>query len=70
MTRPRRPPLAGRRVLAVEGTVDLAALQRDLTWAGLADIQVLDHLPVDRRHNAKIDYAALRRTLSDAASSC
>lgn len=62
--------VAGRRVLAVEGTVDIAALQRELAWARLADIQVLDHLPVDRRHNAKIDYAALRRTLSDAASSC
>ena len=57
----------GRRVLAVEGPVDVAALRSDLAWAGLADVRVLERLPVDRRHNAKIDYAALRSLLSGRA---
>ena len=34
-----------------------------LRWANLDAVQILPSLPVDRRHNAKIDYPALRRLL-------
>jgi olefin beta-lactone synthetase len=55
----------GTRVLVVEasGSFDEAARSRliaDLHWAHLAAIARVDRIPVDRRHNAKIDYVALR----------
>jgi acyl-CoA synthetase (AMP-forming)/AMP-acid ligase II len=56
----------GRRVLTVEteGGEDLTARLRDaITWAGIDDVRRVPVLPVDRRHNAKIDYPALRRML-------
>lgn len=58
----------GRRVLALElyagdETGVRAALGRDLAWAQLDDVRFLRPMPVDKRHNAKIDYAALRRAL-------
>lgn len=56
--------LRGRRVLVVElertaGDVRAALLAR-LAWAFIADVVVVASLPVDRRHNAKIDYPALK----------
>lgn len=39
-------------------------LREQLQWAGLDRIVVLDAIPVDARHNAKIDYPALRRALN------
>lgn len=58
----------GRRILALELYAPqpaewLAALQARLAWAQLDEIRVLDHLPVDKRHNAKIDYPALLKLL-------
>lgn len=58
----------GQRVLAVEmndlaPTTDLSSLQERLAWAQLDLIRVLRRMPLDRRHNAKIDYTALRRLL-------
>lgn len=55
---------AGRRVLAVEldepaAQSDLVALETALAWARLDAIQVLRRIPVDKRHNAKVDYPAL-----------
>jgi acyl-CoA synthetase (AMP-forming)/AMP-acid ligase II len=58
--------VAGRRVLAVEGeglTADDPALKAALAWASLNRIAPLARLPVDKRHNAKIDYPALRALL-------
>ena len=57
------------RTLAVElhdhrPVVDLTSLKQILGWAHIEQIQVHTHIPVDRRHNAKIDYAALRRLLA------
>lgn len=55
---------AGRRVLVVEpdgAGLDAEKLQNSLAWAGLDEIRPLAHIPVDRRHNAKVDYPALRR---------
>jgi acyl-CoA synthetase (AMP-forming)/AMP-acid ligase II len=64
----RRAALAamdGRRVLAVEGreTVSREDILRSLSWAALDQVVFLDHIPVDRRHNAKVDYVALDRKL-------
>ncbi len=55
-----------RRILAIElrpaaARADLASLQESLSWAYIDAIQVCRHIPVDKRHNAKIDYAAVRR---------
>lgn len=58
---------AGRRCLVVEacGAGDdlRARLSAALAWAHVGAILLVDTLPVDRRHNAKVDYAALRRLL-------
>lgn len=57
----------GRRVLVIEG--DHAAsparetLLRGLAWAHLADALKVSRIPVDHRHNAKIDLPALHRVL-------
>jgi len=69
----RRAALAaveGKRVLAVEPEGQLTAdtkrsMHDTLGWAHLAEIRAFPTLPVDARHNAKIDYVALRRMLAD-----
>lgn len=59
----------GGRVLVVEpepgadvgGLVD--RLRAGLAWAHLADVLVVERIPVDARHNAKVDYPALQKLL-------
>jgi hypothetical protein len=57
-----------RRVLFVEPaagvTPDRDALKRRLAWAQLDEIALLPHIPVDKRHNAKVDYVELARIAS------
>jgi acyl-CoA synthetase (AMP-forming)/AMP-acid ligase II len=57
----------GRRVLVVETAGDPAAtkarLLARLEWAGIADVITVARIPVDQRHNAKVDYPALHRML-------
>ena len=57
----------GRRLLAVEGPPgarpDAQALRAALAWAQLDDVIVLERIPLDARHNAKVDYPALRKAL-------
>jgi acyl-CoA synthetase (AMP-forming)/AMP-acid ligase II len=58
----------GRRLLAVEffdreAHLDLAAIRKTLAWACLDEVRVCRQIPVDGRHNAKIDYPGLRRLL-------
>lgn len=57
----------GRRILAVEPDaaipLDPADLPALVPWARLEGVETCRRLPVDRRHNAKIDYPALRRLL-------
>jgi len=59
-----------RRVLVMEIDAEeanaAASLERHLAWARLDDIRVVDRVPVDRRHNAKIDYPALETLLADS----
>ncbi|MBI4640343.1 MAG: AMP-binding protein [Candidatus Tectomicrobia bacterium] len=60
----------GRRILAIElydrryHTV-IAQLKEALAWAHIDEIQVYRHIPVDKRHNAKIDYRALYKLLEE-----
>jgi len=68
----RRAALAavdGRRVLAIEGqrTVSPDTILNSLSWAQLDQVVFLDRVPVDKRHNAKIDYVELARQLRTAA---
>lgn len=58
----------GRRVLALAAKgVNRQSLDRELrtmlSWANIDEIRFLKRIPVDRRHNAKIDYPALRKLL-------
>jgi olefin beta-lactone synthetase len=64
----RRAALAavdGRRVLAVEAKEPVSPddILRSLSWAQLDQVVSLDRVPVDKRHNAKVDYVALARKL-------
>ncbi|MGD9181732.1 MAG: AMP-binding protein [Desulfobacterales bacterium] len=56
------------RTLAIElehpaSSQDIAALKAKLSWAAIDRIAVLKRIPVDPRHNAKIDYPALNAAL-------
>jgi acyl-CoA synthetase (AMP-forming)/AMP-acid ligase II len=57
----------GRRLLVVESvtaTSDLAVrLKAATAWAQMDEVRFLGAMPVDQRHNAKIDYPALRKML-------
>jgi len=58
----------GRRVLLVEwepqsAAKDLASLKRSLHWANVDEFRSCRQIPLDRRHNAKVDYPALYRLL-------
>ena len=58
----------GQRLLVVQ-LRDGAALPREalmnrLAWARLSDLREVRQIPVDRRHNAKVDYPALERLLA------
>jgi acyl-CoA synthetase (AMP-forming)/AMP-acid ligase II len=58
----------GRRVLAIQsygrGSVDTRRLRQELAWAHVNEVCVLSHIPVDKRHNAKIDYPRLRELMN------
>lgn len=60
----------GRRLLLVESAPnarpDLAEVAATLTWAHLAELRQYPRIPVDRRHNAKVDHSALPRLLVTA----
>jgi acyl-coenzyme A synthetase/AMP-(fatty) acid ligase len=61
--------LREKRVLAVElrrraARADLDRLVESLAFARVDAVRVIKRLPVDRRHNTKVDYAVLRELLS------
>ena len=67
----RRAALAAvekKRVLAIEAAepVSTNLLLRSLSWAHLDEVVQLDFVPVDKRHNAKVDYVALAEKLRSA----
>jgi acyl-CoA synthetase (AMP-forming)/AMP-acid ligase II len=58
----------GKRILAIEfyetrKQPDLTALRSLLGWTLLDEVRVCRKIPVDKRHNAKIDYPALHELL-------
>ncbi|MDB6152306.1 MAG: AMP-dependent synthetase and ligase, partial [Chthoniobacteraceae bacterium] len=59
----------GKRILVVESAPALSAVEQgalidSLAWAGLDEIKFIKHIPVDKRHNAKVLYEELRASLS------
>ena len=59
----------GQRVLIIELRrhaikPDVASLLKSLAFAGVDGIRIVSRLPMDKRHNAKVDYAALRELLT------
>jgi acyl-CoA synthetase (AMP-forming)/AMP-acid ligase II len=58
---------AGKRILLLEpdsAAPSLDTLRAALAWADLDDLQVWREIPMDRRHNAKVDYPELKRRLA------
>jgi olefin beta-lactone synthetase len=58
----------GKRLLVIERISDrkeikCQALQASLIWAQLDEIRIVGQIPVDKRHNAKVDYVALKEVL-------
>jgi olefin beta-lactone synthetase len=58
----------GRRLLAVEleRSSDFRVLEKlrsEIAWANIDDVRVLPRIPVDKRHNAKVNYLELRSLL-------
>jgi acyl-CoA synthetase (AMP-forming)/AMP-acid ligase II len=63
----------GRRILIVQlrergSDADLARLKQRLAWARIDEVRIHKSIPVDKRHNAKIDYTALSKILSAATT--
>ena len=58
----------GRRVLVVEDdrAPAEAELRGTLAWAAVDEVARVGRLPLDGRHNSKVDYPALRRLLASA----
>jgi olefin beta-lactone synthetase len=56
----------GRRILLVEAdeALDLAGLSFSLAWAELDEVRMVKEIPVDKRHNAKVDYTELHKVLA------
>ncbi|HVY87878.1 MAG TPA: AMP-binding protein [Hyphomonadaceae bacterium] len=54
----------GKAKLALAGEFDLAALQARAAKLGDIEIVQLKAIPMDKRHNSKADYAALRKLLA------
>jgi acyl-CoA synthetase (AMP-forming)/AMP-acid ligase II len=57
--------VGGRRVLAIEqeNQPQLADLKYKLGWAQLDEVRRVKKIPMDKRHNAKVDYPELRRMM-------
>ena len=60
--------LDGRRVVAVEGRGRHVGMAEAVAWARLDDVVGVRRIPVDRRHNAKVDRAALAALLGGHGS--
>jgi len=66
----RRAAIAGvdgRRILVVEAdsTQTVDRVRSRLAWAKLDEIRLVRSIPMDKRHNAKVDYVELRRLISE-----
>jgi acyl-CoA synthetase (AMP-forming)/AMP-acid ligase II len=58
----------GRRVLVIEGDAtpvrEASMVRTQLAWAALDDVITVKRIPMDKRHNSKVDYPSLWRLLS------
>jgi hypothetical protein len=52
---------------AGRGNAALAKLLAAAPWAKVDEVALVRRIPVDRRHNAKVDYRALRQALEQGA---
>ena len=59
--------VAGERVIVLEERrghhIEEQRIERTLRWAKIDRMQIVRRIPVDSRHNAKVDYPALRRMI-------
>ena len=60
----------GKRLLVIEcisrrEELDKRTLRNILGWAELDEIQIIGQIPVDKRHNAKVDYPALKQRIGN-----
>ena len=64
---------AGRRILFVQplkkSTLDLNALHTALAWAQLDEIRTIHQIPLDKRHNTKVDYHTLKKLIIKSPNS-
>ena len=56
---------AGERILLVESDrpLESASVRNSLAWAALDEVRVVRQIPVDKRHNAKVDYTRVHELL-------
>ena len=61
----------GQRYLLIESdsNIDTQYIKQQLSWARLDHVIQIEHIPVDKRHNAKIDYPALNEMLCKTSKS-
>ena len=55
----------GQRILLAEVDASFcsASLLKALAWVGLDEVRVVEQIPVDKRHNAKVDYTRVSELL-------
>jgi acyl-CoA synthetase (AMP-forming)/AMP-acid ligase II len=58
--------VGGHRVLAIAGKLrgGTDAVRGALDWAQIDEVRLVSAIPMDKRHNAKVDYCALAQMLS------
>jgi len=50
------------RCTIIDGTLYLEEFQEiNLPWVTIDQVEVMEKIPMDSRHNAKVDYGALRK---------
>ena len=57
----------GERTLLIEGAgagIDPETLRADLGWACIRSVRFVNQIPVDQRHNSKINYPQLRKMMA------
>ncbi|MDX1565845.1 MAG: AMP-binding protein, partial [Phycisphaeraceae bacterium] len=63
---------SGKRLLlfepATDPNTDAAGLAEALDWAALDRLVPVQRIPLDARHNAKVDYTALKRLAADSVA--
>lgn len=47
--------------LRKDSLIDTDAVSNALSWAQLDEVRMIDEIPLDRRHNAKVDYSRLAK---------